>query len=920
MTSPFRRLARVIRPSPRAEIEEELAFHFEQRVRDYVARGLGEAEATSAARARLGQLDPVRAECAQLLTSERRTEARREWVKLSWLDFRLGLRMLVKYPVLTVVGGLSMAFAIWAGVGTFEFVRQVVHPVLPLEDGDRVVGVVQVDAQRSGLERRISSDFLEWKQQVRTIDQLGAWRTVPRNLIGPDGAGEPVQVAEMSAVGFDVARVPPLMGRTLLPADEQPGAPPVVVIGHDIWQDRYAGDPAIVGRTVRLGTTVATVVGVMPEGFAFPGAHSIWMPLRAAALAREPREGPGIFVLGRLAPGSSLREAQAELATLGRSAAVRHPDTHEHLRPRVLPYAKSFLYLPTLAVAGLFSINLSVLLLLALICGNVALLMFARAATRESEILVRSALGASRGRIVAQLFVEALVLGALSAALGLAAASFGLEWLLTTVIAEVVSERLPFWMSSSLSPATIGYTLLLALLAAAVAGVLPALKVTKHGLGSRLREAGPGGGGLRFSGVWTVVIVLQVAVTVVAPVFALMVHEEAKQVRELEVGFAAEDYIAVRLDLDRDDGAPAAGVLAELTGAEPVNAPRDGFDKRYRAALAEFERRLEARRDVAGVTFAERLPRMYHPHRLVEVDAGGAAPKRPEWPAYRVSSVAVTPDYFAVLGVPVRTGRGFHPGDVQEGAHTVIVNESFVRLVLGGRNPIGRRIQYSYTEERGDVARKEAPWFEIVGVVPDLGLSYGDFDPKKAGIYHAVAAGGAYPTHAAIRVTGDQRTVLRELRTLAAQVDPALRLDGIMPLDRVDESELRFYSFWQWILVLVCGVALTLSLAGIYAIMAFAVSRRTREIGIRVALGAGRGRIIAATFARPLLQVGAGVLLGGLLLTALAWVSGGGRISADIILIIAACALGTAAACLLACIVPTRRALTVEPMEALRAD
>ena len=926
-SSPWRRLARIIRPSPRSEVDEELAFHLEERVREYVAQGMEPEAARAAARERLGDLEGVREECVDLLTSERRTAARREWLKVSWLDFKLGFRMLAKYPGLTIIGGLAMAFAIWVGAGTFEFVRQVIDPVLPLDEGDRVVGIHVMDVESSGIMRRVGYEFVTWRDELRTVEHLGAFRTLDRNLITGEGRGEPVEVAEITASGFEVARVPPILGRTLVPADEAAGAPAVVVLGHDVWQQRFGGDPEIVGRDIRLGSFQATVVGVMPEGFAFPISQRLWMPLRSAQLGREPREGTALRIFGRLAPGASLDDAQAELTALGRRAAQAYPETHEHLRPRVLPYAESILYLPGPAFWAMGSINVFVALLLVLICGNVALLMFARAATRENEILVRGALGASRGRIVTQLFVEALVLGGLAAAVGLAAAGFGLRWLFSTVVAEVSGQNLPFWFVDRISPATVGYTLLLALLAAAVAGIVPALKVTGKKVESRLRQASAGGGGLRFGGVWTAVIVTQVAVTVAVPAFALILRGEMESIRGMDVGIAAEEYLSVRLEMDRELSAGTAtanflehGASARLMAEAAMERPND-FQSRFEQAARELERRLEQHSSIRGATFGERLPGMYHPHRLVDVDEGGAAPLHPEWPAYRVSSVWVAEDYFEELDVQIQSGRDFHPGDLAADARVVIVNESFVQRVLGGRNPIGRHVRYAYFEGDEEMLDPETqPWYEIVGVVPDLGLSYGDYDPKVSGIYHPTRAGGVYPTHMAIHATGNPTSLVHDIRTLATAVDPGLRLYQPIALDKVDESEIRFYAFWFWILVLVSSVALLLSLAGIYAVMSFAVSRRTREIGIRVALGAGRGRIIAAIFRRPLTQLSLGLLGGAILVTTLATLAAGNEMTASDFGVITLYMAIMAAICGLACIVPTRRALNVEPVEALRTE
>jgi putative ABC transport system permease protein len=826
----------------------------------------------------------------------------------SLLDFRLGARMLIRYPGLTLVGGLAMAFGIWVGAATFELVTQVLRPTLPLEEGHRIVGIRTWDAAASRVEQRTARDFRVWSGELTTVAELGAYRTLSRNLIAAGSPGPPLPVAQITAAGLGVARVAPLLGRRLDEADEQPGAPPVVVLGHDVWSSRFGGDPGVIGQTVRVGEVPSTVVGVMPEGFAFPENHSLWVPLDAGALDHGPLEGPQIRVFARLAPGVSLDAANAELATLGRRAAADSPATHEHLRPEAIPYAQMILPISAIETVGLVSLNVFLVLLLVLVCGNVALLLFARAATREAEIAVLNALGASRGRITGQLFAEALVLAGLAAAVGLAAAGFALRWVFSLLEGEV--GRLPFWFRDTLSPATLLYAALLTLLCALIAGVVPALQVTR-GLGTRLRQSSAGGGGFRFGGVWTAVIVVPVAVTVAFPAYGFFVRRDAAQVRAVEVGFPAEEWLSVQLEMDGESG----------TGG-PAGASQEALLARYGAAFAELERRLEAEPAVAGVTYGDRLPRMYHRARFVEVDEGGAAPQDP-WrgEGYRVGRAFVDPDFFTALGPGIRAGRGFGTADLDSGARVAIVNESFAKLVLGGRNPIGRRVRYlAHGEDGGGSGGEEpGPWYEIVGVVRDMGMAE-EPDPKVAGIYHPTTPEGAYPVSMAVRVRGEPEAFAPRLRELAAAVDPTLRLSELMRLDRVNQAELRNLAFFFWVTVAVSGVALLLSLASIYAVMAFTVSQRTREIGIRVALGASAMQVVAVIFRRPLAQVVVGVVAGGLLTGWLTHTVLDGAVSPLQGGLVAGYAALMMAVCMLACVVPTRRALCVEPTEALRGD
>jgi predicted permease len=875
------------------ELDEELAFHLEMETAKNLRAGMAPEEARRRAAITFGGMERFKEEV--------RDSRRLGWLAGTSLDFRLGARMLAKYPGLTLVGGLAIAFAIAIGAATFEVVTQLVHPALPLDEGRRVVGIRNWDAAAYRVEGQALHDFAAWRVELRSVEELGAFRHLERNLTVPGGATEPVQVAEVSASAFRLARVPPLLGRALVEADEQPGAPAVVVIGHDEWRRRFGGDPGVVGRTVRLGSTPSTVVGVMPDGFGFPVSHGFWTPLRLSALDHPRGQGPEIGVFGRLAPGATLREARAEIATLGRRASADFPDTHRHLRPEVLPYAESiFPFKVGWALrASVYSVNLAVLMFLVLVCANVAALLFARTATREGEIVVRTALGASRGRIVMQLFAEALVLGGVAVVLGLAAAGLGLRWGMG--VFESVTMKLPFWFHAGLSPATVLYAGVLTVLGAGIAGVLPALKVTR-GLQARLREAGVGSPGTGFGRLWTGVIVTQVAFTVAFLPIALSAEADIAAARSVRADFAAEEFLSARLELDRE-GAPGA----------PADTSRAARLARLRTVYATLERRLAAEPGVAGVTFADLLPRMDHPQRRIEVDGGGAAPADSAR-GLRVSSASVDADYFEVLGAPVVAGRHFHAGDLEAGRGTVIVNRSFVDRVLGGRNPVGRRVRYvgppddEGTEEPG-------PWHEVVGVVPDLGMTMGDAG-EGAGIYHPVAPGAAPPVHLAVRVRGEPEALEPRLRDLAASVDPGLRVYDVLPLDQVQRDLMATYGFWLRVALLAAGVVLLLATAGIYSIMSFTVSRRTREIGIRVALGADRRRIVAAVFSRSLAQIGLGVLVGTLLVVALA----GGVRSARMALLLSSGLGLMLAAGTLACIVPTRRALRIEPTEALRAE
>jgi putative ABC transport system permease protein len=837
---------------------------------------------------------------------------------LSWLDFKLGFRMLSRYPMLTVVGSLAMAVAIGVGAGTFEVITRVTDPSLPLPDGNRIVGLNYWDRAESATRLPSAYDVLNWREGLRTLEDIGAFRPVQRNLTVGEQVGEPVDAAEITAAAFRVAGVPPLMGRGLVDEDESPRSPAVLVLGNRLWKMRFGADPAVIGRVVRLGATQATVVGVMPEGFAFPVRQNLWIPLRVRELPQEPGRAPALRVFGRLATGIELPQAQAELTTFGSRVAEQFPKQYENLQPQVLPYAESFLPIQQdlLVRAGIHSINAFGALFLVVVCGNVALLMFARAATREREILVRRALGAARSRIVMQLFAEALVLAAIAAVLGLTATDFALKWALAAMSTE--AEGWPFWFEGGLSATTLTYSAWLTLLAAIVAGVVPALKITRRNMEVGLREASAGAGGIRMGGMWTAVIVAQIAGTVLFTAVAYIVQRQAAGIASARAAFPAEEYLAVRLDMDRD------GLMEE--SAPTVD---ESFLRRYQATARELEQRVAAEAAVAGVTLAEQLPLMPSRGAAIELDEAGASESATGRELF-VTTAAVDLDFFDVFQTPVLAGRSFAPHDMGVGANTVVVNQLFVDKILAGRNAVGRRIRYRVAASQAN--NEPGPWFEIVGVardlVPDAELSMSLDNPGKIVVYHTLGSNRtqSYPLYLATHVrSGDPTSVLPTLRRIAAEISPELRLGDIQRLDQGTSSDARAWNGFANFILLVSAIALVLSLAGIYAVTSFTVSRRTHEIAVRVALGAQVSNIVTNVFRGPFFQVAAGVAVGCVMMGSLVAVAirdsdvGLGTVTRHAALLLAygATMMGI---CGLACIGPLLRVFRVEPTDVLRDD
>jgi putative ABC transport system permease protein len=862
-------------------VAEEMQFHVERETQHNLDAGMTPAEARRRAMRDFGGIERFR-ESAR----DERTGTRLADFRASWLDWKLGGRMLLKYPGLSIIGGVTLAAAMALGAAFFEFSWEMRDPRLPLEEGERIVRLENFDVDASSVEPHSVHDFLIWRDQLESIEQLGAYRAIERNLITADGRSEPVEVAEISPVAFPLTRVPPLLGRPLVEADAAAGADYVVVIGYELWRTRFNADPSVIGRTVQLGRVAATVVGVMPERFLFPINHQIWTPLRLTETL--PRTGVPIRMFGRLREGVSLEAAQAELASIGARMARANPTTHEHLRPRVLGYAA-----PTDPLGMFIAANLFVWVVLLIAGTNVATLMFARTALRESEIVVRNALGASRLRVMGQLFVESLVLSLVSGAVGIALAMGFMQYARANFASDV---DWPFWWDISLSLPTVLYTGVIAVGIAAIVGLLPAIRATGPRVQTALRSIG-GGTQMQIGRVWSALIIFQVALSVLGlPVAIALTGEQLAQLR-LRAAFDASPYLMFSPEVDAD----------EVAGENP------DLPARRMALVGELERRLEAEPEVAAVTFADALPAKSWSPVQVEVQRGTepAVIVDTKLDNDEVLTSAVDVGFFEAFRAPMTAGRSFHSGDVGSAHSVVIINQSLARNI--GGNPLGVRLRTVAANNE----EEPAPWLEVVGVVQDIGLE--PTADGEADFMYTPASVSSLPARPQmiVRVHGDAAEFERKLRETAARVAPELRLYDIMTLDEaLWQDDFDGILMTASILIPVLLVLL-LSAAALFALMSVAVARRTREIGIRLAVGASPRALLAALFKRAALQICAGIVAGNLLVIALMSVIAEEASVAPTALPMLAASLIMLTVGSAACFVPARRALKVQPTEAL---
>jgi predicted permease len=815
----------------------------------------------------------------------------------SWLDWKLGARLLLKYPALTVIGGLSLAGVMAIGSVGIELADELLYKRLPFDEGGRVVRLETQDVVASRVEPKVLHDFAIWRRSLKTVTELGAARVSERNVLTGEGHIEALRVAEITASAFPLTRVPPMLGRTLQPTDEMQSAEPVVVLSYDVWQRQFLHDPAIIGRVVNVGRTARTVVGVMPARFGFPHNEQLWVPLPIQHAA--PRQGLAVQVFGRLADGASWQDAASELDVVTARFAADEPTTHAQLRTRVRAFAGRTpgdpLRLEDLAVHAI------VLLLLGAVSANVATLIFARTAMREPEIIVRHSLGASRARVIAQIVTEGLVLTLAAAVLGLVVAQTTVRYAWARA-SQITGEDLPFWVDLRLEPATIAYALLLALAAAALIGLLPALKATSAFVQRGLQGITSTGGTMKFGGIWSFIIGTQVAFTLLFVPAAVGIFTNTLQERSRPAAFPSERYLTFRLGMDNE----------ALAGEQGVPDDRQIGARRARA-YEELADRLREEPGVTHVTHGDRLPTMSPELVAVEMEQDGAPPARVTG-NYEggFAMAAVGPGYHETFGARVVTGRGLQTADAAAPNRPVVVNEAFMRVV--GRNPVGARVR---TLQRGS-EREIGPWYEIVGVVTDLGSLFPADWGEAAYIYRAASAADVDPVVVAVRVSGDAAPLSPRVAALASQVDAGLHLRDIVTLDDVVAQEQMRMVGGSVVFGSILLVALVFCAAGLYALMAVAVSRRTREIGIRIALGANPRRVLRTVFARAGRQLGGGIIAGNSLILFIAWRAD--SLTTDLLVTSVITSVIMAVVGALACAAPARRALRVQPTEALRQN
>jgi len=800
-------------------------------------------------------------------------------------DLRLSGRMLVRQPGLSILAVLALGLGIGLSTIMFSIVEGVFLRGLPFEEADRIVGIGVSDANQGAARLPFTQhEFLDVRDRARSVDHVSAMRTGTVNLSGAEGRPERYDAGFMTAAAFAVPRVPPLVGRAFVTGDDEVGAPPVVVLGYAVWRDRFRADPTVVGRTIRVNGVSRTVVGVMPEGFRYPGFQDLWIPLAIDVSDLKRNEGPTVMVTGRVAAGVTLDEARAELATIARALAAEHPDTNRTRTFTVNPYIEQFLRAD--AARYSYTMLVAVFGVLLVACANVANLLLARAALRTKEMAVRSALGATRWRVISQLVTESLVLALAGAGLGLGLAQAGI----TLFNRATVDTDPPFWIDIRLDPTVLAFVAAITIVSGVLAGALPAWQSSRRDANETLKDESRGAAGLRLGRFSTGLVMVEIALSCGLLVASGLIIKSVINLKTTDFGFATADVFTARLGLFEAD--------------YPDHAARARF-------YADLERRLQRVPGALAVALTTDLPATGSARTAFAVE-GATYPTDDDHPVAR--QVLVTPGYFETLGRRVARGRDFAASDDAGAPAVTIVNRSFADRYFANEDPIGRRI-------RAGRADSGQPWRTIVGVAPDLFM--GDVDNRTpAGFYTPMAQVSGQFAAVMIRTASTPASLGPAVRDAVAALDPNLPIYRVAPLvERIREDDWPYEVFGS-LFVAFGAAALFLATAGLYGVVAFSVSRRTQEIGVRMALGATRRNVLAMVLRQGAVEIGVGLaaglaVAGGFSLVMRDMLYDVQPWDATVFLVVTAALVVTS---LVACLVPARRAMRLEPMTALRYE
>jgi putative ABC transport system permease protein len=894
----------VLRLPPEREIEivEEQALHLEAAYEDALADGLPEAEAEARALRsydwRLLECELSRAEhpwTARSLRPSLELVERKGGIRMGSFiqDLRFGARMLMKQPGVTLIAVLTLALGIGANTAIFSVVNAVLLQPLPFQEPERLARIWRSSAED---ERGACSypDFADLRARQTVFERMAAWRGGDYTLTGK---GEPVTLrgVVVTADLFPLLGAAPQLGRSFTPAEDQAGNR-AAILSHSLWRQRFNADPNVLGQSININSLSYDVVGVMPAGFAFPvqnAAVDLWLSLSTAAVAQGgapltvQRGSLSFSVIARLKPNVSAAQAEAGLRVIVDELAKQYPESKDFIRARVVPFHQEVVRDVRPGLLLLFGAVGCVLLIA---CANVATLLLARATTRHKEMAIRAALGSGRWRIVRQLLTESMLLALCGGAAGWLLARWG-----TVALLALKPGGLPRALAAGVDARALGFTVLAALATGVLFGLAPAWHAARTDLNEALKDGGKGGGDSagrnRFR---HALVVAEVALAFVLLVCSGLLLNSFLRLRRVNPGFDPHNVLTFRIALP-------ASRYAQLTQVAPF----------YRRLIAQ----LETLPGVKSVSAISHLPLSANRGTTgFSIEGVATAPDDPV--PYPTDIRFVTPGYFQTMGMQLVKGRDFNARDELRATEVAIINEALARRYFPNQDPLGKRIRPGYgIDERGWLMR------EIVGVASDSKhVSLREAPPPNIYLPHSQIPRTTMTL--VVRAANDPHGLIGAVQNEVHALDREAPVFNINTLDEYMGAAVAEPKFDTMLLGLFAGLALLLTSVGLYGVMAYIVAQRTREFGIRMALGARSRDVLRLVIKQGmgLALFGAAIGIAGALALTRAmksWLFGVGPTDP---LTFAAVALMLAGVALLACYIPARRATKVDPLVALRHD
>ena len=833
--------------------------------------GMNEEEARRAAMLEVGGVEQVKEE----------VRANRAGFSLDTLfqDLRYGFRSLRKKPGFTATAVIALALGIGANTAIFSVINTVLLRSLGYRDPGSIVMVWERSLRGGRAQNSVSpANFLDWKKQSSSFAQIAAsWDT--RLNLTSGGEPEEIQIQKVSADFFPVLGVQPELGRAFVRAEETPGTEPVVILGHDLWQRRFAGNRAIIGQTVTMSGRNCTVIGVMPAGFYFLNTQiKAWVPLQLDPTTEWRKSGRFLRSVARLKPGVTLQQAQAELDGIGKQLEIAYPDYNKGWGVNLVPMHEQIVgdIRPVLLV-----LLAAVAFVLLIACANVANLLLSRAASRRKELALRAALGADRMRLIRQMLTESMVLAMMGGGFGVLLAYWGIQ-----LLVAFAPGNIPRLQEITIDPRVLAFTFGISLLTGLVFGLVPALQSSRPDLNDALKEGARGSSsGNRV--VRNLFVVAEMALALVLLIGAGLMLRSFSQLHQVKTGFETENVLTMRVQL------PNA----------KYGQPQQRADFFKRA-----EERLAALPGVKSVGAISYLPLTG----LASSTSFNLATKPlppSESPGTEVRPI--TPGYFTAMGIPLLKGRAF---DERDGAtsRVLIINETLARKFFPGQDPIGQQLIVSWEPQVAD---------EIIGIVGDIKETALEQEPNPA-VYWPYPR-EPYPfMNFVIRAAIDPATLSAAAAREIHALDPDQPVADVRTLDQVVAKSIARPRFNALLLAIFAGVALVLASVGIYGVMNYSATQRTQEIGIRMALGAKPGDILRLVVGHGMKLTAAGIVIGVIASLALTRVMSNllfGVTATDLPTFVGVSAVLTAVA-LLANYIPARRATRVSPVVALRYE